>query len=413
MPARVSRTIAVCASVSQKADSVTAKRSRPSASYETHFAQHRLCSIASRTLGLQLGLKYPCRTFARMMLERFRSFRFLSIAFSLSCRYARINHIGTDGASRELNWFLRGEEKSPPAVLTLFFCLAICWAQCSFAKDMGKEMEPRFLVEMARSYEHGEGVPRDMARAIELYCNAARLGDSDAQYNLGWIYANGRGVERNDGLAGLFFAMASAGGVAQADQMLRVVGAPSSETPDCLRTPAEAAHTESPPTDQQSDRFERAPKHIVRLVNRLGPEYGVDPQLALAVIEVESNYNPNARSSKNAQGLMQLIPETSDRFGVKKPYDPEQNLRGGLAYLRWLLAYFRGSVALVAAGYNAGEGAVDRYGGVPPYAETVAYVQRIRRLLQQDRHPFDERVAMPSVALSKLSRAGLLSRNPR
>lgn len=274
-------------------------------------------------------------------------------------------------------------------------------------------MEAKHLVDLARSLEHGEGVPRDMARAIELYCNAARLGDSDAQYNLGWIYANGRGVERNDGLAAIFFAMASAAGVAQADQMLRVVGAPSSETPDCLRAPADADRKEPPPTEQQADRFERAPKYIVRLVNRLGPEYGVDPQLALAVIEVESNYNPNARSAKNAQGLMQLIPETSDRFGVKKPFDPEQNLRGGLAYLRWLLAYFRGSVALVAAGYNAGEGTVDRYRGVPPYAETVAYVQRIRRLLQQDRHPFDERVAMPSVALSRLNRTSLLLRDFR
>jgi soluble lytic murein transglycosylase-like protein len=295
----------------------------------------------------------------------------------------------------------------------LLFCALIGNVQPCLAQVVDRSLEAKHLVERARSLEHGEGVPRDMARAIELYCDAAKLGDSDAQYNLGWIYANGRGVERNDGLAAIFFAMASATGVAQADQMLRVVGAPSSETADCLRAPAEAVRKEPPPTEQQADRFERAPKHIVRLVNRLGPEYGVDPQLALAVIEVESNYNPNARSPRNAQGLMQLIPETSDRFGVKKPFDPEQNLRGGLAYLRWLLAYFRGSVALVAAGYNAGEGAVDRYRGVPPYAETVAYVQRIRRLLQQDRHPFDERVAMPSVALSKLNRTSLLSQDSR
>ena len=80
---------------------------------------------------------------------------------------------------------------------------------------------------------------------------------------------------------------------------------------------------------------------------------------------------------------MQLIPETSARFNVKKPFDPVQNVRGGLAYLRWLLAYFKGNVALVAAAYNAGEGTVERYRGVPPYAETRAYVQRIKRYLPE------------------------------
>ena len=94
-------------------------------------------------------------------------------------------------------------------------------------------------------------------------------------------------------------------------------------------------------------------------------------------------------SPKNAQGLMQLIPETSARFNVKKPFDPVQNIRGGLAYLRWLLAYFRGDVTLVAAAYNAGEGTVERYRGVPPYAETRAYVQRIKRHFRKDEHPYD------------------------
>lgn len=78
----------------------------------------------------------------------------------------------------------------------------------------------------------------------------------------------------------------------------------------------------------------------------------------LAVIEAESGFNSQARSVKNAQGLMQLIPETAERFGVQDPYDPVQNLQGGMAYLRWLLAYFQGDVRLSLAGYNAGEGAV-------------------------------------------------------
>lgn len=100
---------------------------------------------------------------------------------------------------------------------------------------------------------------------------------------------------------------------------------------------------------------------VFGLVRKLAPEYGVSPRLVMAVIRAESNFEPEAVSPKNAQGLMQLIPETSVRFNVRKPFDPEQNLRGGMAYLRWLLAYFEGNVALVAAAYNAGEGTVNRY----------------------------------------------------
>ena len=97
---------------------------------------------------------------------------------------------------------------------------------------------------------------------------------------------------------------------------------------------------------------------------------------------------------------MQLIPETAERFNVAKPYDPEQNIRGGLAYLRWLLAYFEGDIALAAAGYNAGEGAVDRHRGVPPYCETRAYVERILRHVGQARHLYDSSV----VSLSRMLR---------
>jgi len=98
-----------------------------------------------------------------------------------------------------------------------------------------------------------------------------------------------------------------------------------------------------------------------------------------AVMRAESNFDPLARSSRNAQGLMQLIPETAERFAVRDPLDPVENLRGGMGYLRWLLSYFRGDVVLALAAYNAGEGTVRRYGGVPPFAETRNYVARILR----------------------------------
>jgi soluble lytic murein transglycosylase-like protein len=120
---------------------------------------------------------------------------------------------------------------------------------------------------------------------------------------------------------------------------------------------------------------------VAALARKLAPKYRLNPDLVLAVIEAESAFNPRALSPKNAQGLMQLIPATAERFGVTNVWDPEQNLRGGMAYLRWLMEHFNGDVELVLAAYNAGEGAVKRHGGIPPYAETRAYVARIMRRL--------------------------------
>jgi soluble lytic murein transglycosylase-like protein len=119
--------------------------------------------------------------------------------------------------------------------------------------------------------------------------------------------------------------------------------------------------------------------------------------LVLAFIAVESNFDPNAQSPKNAQGLMQLIPDTAARFGVRNIKDPVQNLRGGMAYLRWLLAYFEGDINLAAAAYNAGERAVERYLGVPPYAETRLYVRKIRASIGgQTRAAYDASITPPS-----------------
>ena len=104
---------------------------------------------------------------------------------------------------------------------------------------------------------------------------------------------------------------------------------------------------------------------------------GVDARLVEAVIATESAFDPRALSTKGAQGLMQLMPDTADRFGVANPWDPEQNIAGGTAYLRWLIEEFNGDQRRVLAAYNAGEGAVTRYGGVPPYPETRGYVDRV------------------------------------
>jgi soluble lytic murein transglycosylase-like protein len=109
-------------------------------------------------------------------------------------------------------------------------------------------------------------------------------------------------------------------------------------------------------------------------------EFGVDEALVRAIVHAESAFNPNALSHKGAQGLMQLIPATASRFGVSDPFAPEQNIRGGVEYLRWLLNRFDNNATLAAAGYNAGEGNVDKYGGVPPFNETQRYVERVSTL---------------------------------
>ncbi|ATE60499.1 lytic transglycosylase domain-containing protein [Thauera sinica] len=119
------------------------------------------------------------------------------------------------------------------------------------------------------------------------------------------------------------------------------------------------------------------PPRLRARVESIAGEHGVDPALAMAVVEVESAYRPDARSPKGALGLMQLMPATAQRYGVSDPLDPDDNLRGGIRYLRDLLDQF-GSTELALAAYNAGEGAVMRHGyAIPPYAETQAYVPRV------------------------------------
>jgi soluble lytic murein transglycosylase-like protein len=174
--------------------------------------------------------------------------------------------------------------------------------------------------------------------------------------------------------------------------MLQSVSWPAAEVPDCFTRSIAVAPTAAP-------AMVAAPANIENLVRRLATQYQVAPQLALAIIAVESNFDVAALSSKNAMGLMQLIPQTAKRFGVRNAFDAQQNIRGGMAYLRWLLAYFEGNVALVAAAYNAGEGAVDRHRGVPPFYETREYVRRVLARVGSAAQPFDARVTAPSPQL--------------
>ena len=259
------------------------------------------------------------------------------------------------------------------------------------------------LFEQAQAYENGEGMQRDFLLAADLYCQAARLGNRDAQYNLGWMYANGRGVARHDGYAVFLFKAAADQGVDTAQRLLsRFDGVPP-EMPDCMSARESPSAPVAPMlgTWTPVDYALSAPRPILTLVNKLAPGFQVEPQLALSIIAAESNFNARAVSSKNARGLMQLIPATSERFNVKNAFDPAQNIRGGLGYLRWLLAYFEGDVALVAAAYNSGERTVERYKGVPPYPETRKYVKRVLTSFGAHTHAFDGKVVPPSLALKK------------
>jgi soluble lytic murein transglycosylase-like protein len=269
--------------------------------------------------------------------------------------------------------------------------------------------------QQALALEHGDGMPRDPVRAAELYCRAARYGDAESQFNLAWMLTNARGIERDDAQAAHLFAAAAEQGLPQAVNMLASMGTPRGAPPACLRQPEEERPAATTPAMQAAARQARAaaalpplppipanaPAPIVNFVKVIAPDYKLEPQLVLAIIATESNFDPFALSPKQARGLMQLIPDTASRFNVRNPMDPVQNIRGGMAYLRWLMAYFEGDVALVAAAYNAGEGAVERYLGVPPYAETRNYVRRIVTAMGgRVHHPFDPSITGPSTQLA-------------
>lgn len=128
-------------------------------------------------------------------------------------------------------------------------------------------------------------------------------------------------------------------------------------------------------------------QQLDRIIFEAGAAQGVDPRFIHAVIWQESKYDTHARSHAGAQGLMQLMPATAKRFGCDDPNDPVENISAGTKYLSWLLKRFAGNVELALAGYNAGEGAVDKYDGVPPYNETRNYVKIISKRYGKMYHP--------------------------
>ena len=248
-------------------------------------------------------------------------------------------------------------------------------------RSLGQEPEDKINHFVVRSYETAVATETMVAHD----CALAEGGDAAASYRLGRRYLFGLGVERDRRMAVAWIAASASRGYPQALQVLAQVPSSIGRVHPWCRNNLEPVHTVAVPAGD-----------IVALVEHLAPEYGLDPKLVQAVIEVESAYRTDAVSSKEAAGLMQLIPETAARFGVRDVFDTEENLRGGMAYLRWLLAHFHGDLTLTLAAYNAGEGAVERYRGVPPYPETLAYLRLIRALYPETSHNFEPTATVPT-----------------
>lgn len=167
------------------------------------------------------------------------------------------------------------------------------------------------------------------------------------------------------------------------------LGVPFGAVPDPLTSAAQVPQTVSPSQvrAQQSSpagpemtagyNAAQAPSGLLAWIDRLAPAFGLSPQLVQSVIAQESGFSPNATSPAGAMGLMQLMPGTAAMLGVRNPYNPLENLVGGMQYLGGLMKRYHGNVSMALAAYNAGPGAVDRYGGVPPYPETEQYVSDI------------------------------------
>jgi soluble lytic murein transglycosylase-like protein len=266
--------------------------------------------------------------------------------------------------------------------------------------------DPAELMRLAEQYERAQGVRRDYSRARQLYCAAARLDYLPAQIRLAWMYANGLGAPQDKELAGAWLQVAASKDNLQARKFLVLLGdLAGNRQPRCTYESRydEYAIATIPSLDGESGSYitpdtsvaDVDRRQIERWVRQLAPRYGLDANLVLAIIATESNFNPGARSPKNARGLMQLIPQTAARFGVRDVYNPVQNLHGGMAYLRWLLDRFDGDLGLALAGYNAGEGAVDEYTGIPPYPETRSYVRKVIRTYGRPTAPVEKLVAPP------------------
>lgn len=258
--------------------------------------------------------------------------------------------------------------------------LAIVWPaalSASMPVTEGESPQVQALLEQGWGVETGQGMRRNPVLAAALYRQAGLLGSGEGYYRAALIYLPDRRVVTHGSVAACYLAAASQLGHRGAATVLDLSQEhfPSGlQCNDDLALPSVLVQFDFP---RYVESLPKGRREVVGMIRRLAPRYAIDSRLVLAMASVESNFNATAVSPKSAMGVMQLIPATAERFGVLNPFDPEQNIRGGLAYLRWLKNYYRGDVVRMVAAYNAGEGAVDAHGGIPPYAETLAYVVRV------------------------------------
>ncbi len=218
--------------------------------------------------------------------------------------------------------------------------------------------------------EYGEQLANknypDYSKAYHFYCVSTAMNEDQAAFAIGKLYLDGHGVEANPAIAKGWFTYSSQLGNQKAKEKLKIYSdVKPEEDPFC-------------PKHDPNKNLDK--KDIIAWVKIIAPTFGLDPAMVNAVIKVESGFNPNAVSKRNAQGLMQLLPTTAKRFGVQNTFDPVQNLIGGISYLRYLLKMFSGDLSKTWAAYNAGEKAVIRNRGIPPFEETIQYVRMLLAL---------------------------------
>lgn len=181
----------------------------------------------------------------------------------------------------------------------------------------------------------------------------------------------------------IFFLGFSDGGFSEVHQAQEIVKYASSEGKKVYSNTEEIYRLVKVDQTHDKSRLIRVedksavPPQIEKWIDEISQQQGVDPELVKAVAKTESNYNPYAVSNKGALGLMQLIPDTAKRFGVTNVFDAKQNIEGGVKFLKFLMGMFPNNLPYILAAYNAGENAVLKYKGIPPYRETQAYVRKI------------------------------------
>ncbi|MGN5188348.1 lytic transglycosylase domain-containing protein [Aeromonas veronii] len=265
--------------------------------------------------------------------------------------------------------------------LLLFLSLLLAGTPRAMAQGRDFRQAPKALTAIKQgqvAQQHG-----NLQKAIALYCVAASTGNPEGYFRIGRLLATGPASVRSAKMANSYLAMAMRLGNQQASRYYnpRVGHAPMGDQCGVGMRGGQGSYFALPSTPFNVEAYlaRQSPgkQKLATMLRHAAKRHQVDARLVLAIAIAESNINSRAVSPKNAQGLMQLIPETQQRFGVTQPFDPAQNIKGGVSYLKWLDRRFDGDWVRISAAYNAGEKAVERYGGIPPYDETQEYVKRV------------------------------------